>query len=139
MVLVFIGVVIATGVTLFLRTRTPTKTLTVDNHHFKLEVSDTPQAEALGLGDRTSLPKDHGMLFVLDASSSACFWMKDMHFPLDIVWLSAERRVVYLEQNVSPDTYPHSFCPAAPAKYVIELNAGATAPLGIAQGQTLQF
>lgn len=137
--LVFIGMAIVAGLLVFLSQQPERRTLLVGEHQFKLEVASTAETAALGLGDRDSLPKDRGMLFELDGSSSACFWMKDMHFPLDIVWLSAEKRVVHLEQNVKPDTYPHSFCPSAPAKYVIELNAGTVASLGIKGGQALQF
>lgn len=60
------------------------------------------------------------------------FWMKDMKFPIDMLWLDNQYRVVSSEENVSPDTYPKVFFPSAPSRYVIELSAGiiSTLPLG---------
>jgi uncharacterized membrane protein (UPF0127 family) len=136
--LVFVFAAAVAGFTLWAG-QSKTETLHVSNRSFKLEVADSAQTAALGLGDRSSLGQDQGMLFVLSGNNSACFWMKDMSFPLDIIWFNAQKRVVHIAQSVSPDSYPHSFCPPQPAKYVIELNAGIVKSLDIQEGQTLQF
>ena len=116
------------------------ETLRVSDETFSLEVASTSQAQGLGLGNRASLPANHGMLFVLSGMPAVqCFWMKDMRFPIDIIWINAGHEVVHIEPNVSPDTYPKSFCPDNPAKYVIELNAGAANSAGIRKGETLNF
>jgi uncharacterized membrane protein (UPF0127 family) len=112
--------------------------LRVHDQVYNLEVADTPGERQQGLSGRASLPPDAGMLFAYQEESELCFWMKDMHFPLDIIWLDAQRTVVHLEGHVSPDTYPGNFC-AANAQYVIELNAGQAAHAGIETGQTLDF
>ena len=72
-----------------------------------------------GLGDRKSLPTDEGMLFSFPGSARSCFWMKDMHFSLDMLWLNSARQVVYIQPDASPDTYPQTFCPSEPAQYVV--------------------
>jgi len=64
------------------------------------------------------------MLFVFPEDGKYAFWMKDMRFSIDILWLSADGRVVYMALNVSPDTYPQVFRPDVPARYVLELPAG---------------
>jgi uncharacterized membrane protein (UPF0127 family) len=115
------------------------KSLKVNVHAYSLEVADTPAARQLGLGKRASLPENRGMLFVFQRSANECFWMKDMRFPLDMIWLDANKKVVHIETNVSPATYPNIFCPGEPAKYVIELNAGQTNSSGIHNGETLNF
>lgn len=117
-----------------------TDTLYINGRNFSLEVANTPQAQELGLGKRTSLAANHGMLFVFSGTPVVqCFWMKDMHFPLDIIWVDTNKRVVHVEPDVSPDTYPKNFCPSKPAEYVIELNAGAAETAGIHDGETLRF
>ncbi len=106
--------------------------LTVDNKHYKLEVAATDSERSQGLGGRIGMARDRGMLFEYANPGVRCFWMKDMHFPLDIIWLNSQSRVVKIEANVSPDTYPRQFC-ASPAQNVIELNAGESRQLHIGQ------
>jgi len=138
-VALFICVIIVAGFILFDR-HPDAHALRVGGKSFSLEVASTPQEQELGLGNRPSMPADHGMLFVFSGTpQKQCFWMRDMNFPLDIIWLGPDKQVVHIEQNVSPDTYPHSFCSSEPAQYVIELNAGAVAATGIHVGQTLNF
>jgi hypothetical protein len=79
------------------------------------------------------------MLFISKVPAKECFWMKDMRFSLDILWLDASHRVVHIEQGVSPGTYPRTFCTKVPAMYVIELPAGSVAEDNIQQGQILNF
>ena len=104
-----------------------------------LLVAQTAQQLETGLGGRASLPLNEGMLFVFNTPAIQCFWMKDMHFPLDIIWLDASKYVVYILPDVSPDTYPQSFCPPSLAQYVIELNSGQVKALGIINGNRLEF
>jgi hypothetical protein len=137
-----IVLVISLGLIAFLdiaNRHTSADTMLVNGRSFSLEVAQTEHARELGLGARASLPADHGMLFVFDHVAPECFWMKDMHFPLDIIWVSSDKKVVHIEQNVSPSTYPNSFCPVEPVKYVIELNAGMAARADIRAGESLDF
>ena len=113
--------------------------LLVNGHTYSLEIADTQASRELGLGNRNALPTNQGMLFVFQNVAPECFWMKDMHFPLDMIWVSSHKKVVHIEHDVSPSTYPNSFCPEAPVKYVIELNAGTSATANINEGDTLDF
>ena len=114
-------------------------TLRAGTHRYTLRVAADAQARTKGLGGEHSLPATAGMLFWFTDDHTRCFWMKDMHFPLDIIWLDATKQVVHIERSVSPATYPHEFCPAAAARYVVELNAGQARAAGIREGQTLTF
>lgn len=105
----------------------------------KLELATTPQAHTQGLSGRASLPPDRAMLFVFGLQDRHCFWMKDMRFPLDIVWLNQDKQVVHIETDVRPETYPQTFCPSDEALYVLELNAGKAAAGNIVVGDTLRF
>lgn len=106
---------------------------------YSLVVASTSAERMLGLGRRASLPDSQGMLFVFNRPAEQCFWMKDMQFSLDIIWLSSSKRIEQIMTNVSPGTYPQTFCPPSPAKYVIELNAGQVKQAGIHTGEALKF
>lgn len=110
-----------------------------DNKCISLEQADTEAKQMMGLSGRRGMPMHHGMLFVFNESGEHCFWMKGMNFNLDIIWINENKEVVALQPNVSPSTYPETFCPQATAKYVIELNANAIEKYDIAVGQTLNF
>ncbi len=112
---------------------------TVGKRGYHLAVASTQEARQKGLGGRADMKENEGMLFVFDAPDAACFWMKNMHFSLDMIWLDADKRVVHIEQNVSPETFPKSFCPGKPAKYVVELKAGEARRSHVVLGQKLAF
>jgi uncharacterized membrane protein (UPF0127 family) len=113
--------------------------LTAGSHKYNLQVVKTVAAQEKGLGGRSNMPLEDGMLFVFQNETTRCFWMKDMHFPLDIIWTNKAHKVVYIQPELAPNTYPRSFCPSQPARYVIELNAGEAARSGIRVGETLTF
>lgn len=90
------------------------------------DIADTEPLREHGLSGRAKLEEKEGMLFVFQADSTYAFWMKDMLFPIDMIWLSNDKRVVYIVQNASPQSYPASFVPESPARYVLEVPAGWT-------------
>jgi uncharacterized membrane protein (UPF0127 family) len=108
-------------------------------HGYQLQMATTAAAQEKGLGDRDSMPAGSGMLFAFPNEATRCFWMKDMRFPLDIIWTNKNKKVVYIQPEISPSTYPDDFCPSTPAQYVIELNAGEAYDAGIRVGETLTF
>ena len=79
------------------------------------------------------------MLFVFAKPSVQCFWMKDMQFPIDIIWLDSTKKVTHIETNVDPMTYPKQYCGDDTTKYVIELRAGEAAAAQIAVARTLNL
>ncbi|HEY4518363.1 MAG TPA: DUF192 domain-containing protein [Candidatus Paceibacterota bacterium] len=105
-----------------------------------LKLADEPAEQEHGLSDRESMAQDHGMLFAFPTPNITGFWMKDMHFALDIVWLDADKVIVQIDENVKPETYPEIiFRPQVPVKYVLEINAGVAGELGLYVGQKLNF
>ena len=73
------------------------------------------------------------MVFAYPVAEKRCFWMKDMRFSIDMVWLDAGRKVVAVEPNVSPDTYPKNYCHEN-ARYVVEFATGTTQRLHVQVG-----
>jgi uncharacterized membrane protein (UPF0127 family) len=103
------------------------------------EIVDTPISRAKGLSGRRGLAPDEAMLFVFDYPGKYGFWMKDMLFPIDIVWISEDGTVVHIERNISPDTYskqapPQTFMNTPDAKYVLELASGQAERFGLYLG-----
>ena len=103
------------------------------------DIADTDPLRELGLSGRTGLKENEGMLFVFQTDGQHSFWMKDMLFPIDMVWLSADKKVVYIAANAQPGSYPATFNPESPSRYVIELPAGWAARHHVTVGSQAQF
>jgi uncharacterized membrane protein (UPF0127 family) len=108
---------------------------------FSVELAQTQQKQALGLMFRESMPQDHGMLFLFPVEAMRSFWMKNTKIPLDIFYFDADLKLVSVSENTPPCRSQR--CPGypsiGPAKYVLELNAGKAAELGVQQGDQLQL
>ena len=108
---------------------------------FTVELATTPDKQALGLMFRDSMAEDHGMLFLFPAESRRSFWMKNTRIPLDILYFDSDLALV----SVAADAQPcrSARCPSYPsegaAQYVLELNAGKAAELGVRPGDVLEL
>lgn len=105
----------------------------------KAEVAEDVQSRNLGLGGRTDLADDRGMLFIFESPSKHPFWMKDMNFPIDMVWIGEDKVVKAVHSDVSTSSYPDLFTPPEPVMYVLELSAGKAERSGIATGTMIRF
>lgn len=112
--------------------------LTINNHDFIAEFVSTQPEQQQGLSGRDNLDANAAMVFVFDKPDVRCFWMKDMKFNIDIVWLNAEKQVNAIEQDLAPSTYPSSFC-HVDAQYVVELRSGTAKQIGLQPGDELRF
>ena len=115
------------------------RTISIGDTVISVEVADTEGSREQGLSGRSDLRSGKGMLFVFDTDGTWGIWMKDMQFPIDIVWVDVFGTVVTVAENVAPDTYPKVFNPSAPARYVLELPAGFTAEQGIKEGSIIKI
>jgi uncharacterized membrane protein (UPF0127 family) len=97
------------------------------------------QDKEQGLSGRSCIREDQGMLFVFKESDKYDFWMKDMKFAIDIIWLNESKQAVKVEPNITPATYPKTFVNERPAMYVLELRATRAQQLNIVEGSQLQF
>ncbi len=97
-------------------------------------VADSPEERQLGLSGTTMIPEDVVKLFVFDGENKWSFWMKDMLYSIDIIWVNERGEVVTVKESVAPETFPESFTPTDPAKYVIETEAGFSRQYGIVPG-----
>jgi uncharacterized membrane protein (UPF0127 family) len=109
----------------------PTTRLLLSGHPVRAEIADADDSRARGLMFRTSLPADEGMLFVFDTELPLSFWMKNTLIPLDMLYFDRNGRLVSIQRDVPPcrTAYCPSFPSEAPARYVLEMNAGRAGQL----------
>lgn len=104
---------------------------------FSIELADDAGERAQGLMFRETMPKSAGMLFVYEAPQRAVFWMKNTLLPLDMIFADAAGRVTRVHSGAVPlDETPIDGGPGV--QYVLEINAGLAAGLGIAPGAELR-
>mgnify|MGYP006294767647 CR=1 FL=1 len=97
----------------------------IANKDYTLEIVRSQEERIRGLSGRKRLGSNSGMLFLFPTSDYHAIWMKEMNFAIDIVWLDADYKVVNIVQEATPESYPATFRPEVPARYVIELPAGS--------------
>jgi len=110
-----------------------------------VELAVTPAERSQGLSGREVLPQGTGMLFVFEGDQHLSFWMRDMNFPLDIVWIDSSCHVVDISKDAP---IPESgqglsdlprFSPSEPARFVLEINAGEFDDVGGSVGEAARF
>ncbi|WP_449446476.1 DUF192 domain-containing protein [Thermomonas brevis] len=109
---------------------------------YKVELAKDDAERARGLMFRDTMEQDHGMLFIHDAQEPQAYWMKNTKIPLDILYFDNDRKLVSQQRDVPPCSLGDA-CPPypsnAPARYVLELNAGQAEKLKLQDGATLTF
>lgn len=100
----------------------PTTQLILGPYSVQAEIAATEVSRSYGLMHRTSLPANHGMLFVFDEVAKPCFWMRNTPLPLSIAFINERGHIV----NIA-DMQPHStetHCPNEPVRYALEMEQG---------------
>lgn len=114
--------------------------VSLGGERFAVEIAATPQEQARGLMFRDEMPDDHGMLFVYDREGPRSFWMKNTLIPLDILFFDGERRLINWHTAEPCRSDPcRGYSGDAPARYVLELNAGTAARLDLQPGTRLEL
>jgi len=103
----------------------------IDEKTFSVELAVTKDERELGLSGRNYLENDRGMLFIFDKPDIQRFWMKDMNFSIDIIWISSDFEVVGIERSASPETFPEIFSSPEPVSFVLEVNSGKASDIKI--------
>lgn len=105
----------------------------------RVEIANTEEERKKGLSGRTDLKNVDGLLFVFPETAFHSIWMKDMLFPIDIIWIDENLTIINIERNVSPDSYPRIYRPERPARYVIETKIHYSDTFGIRPGQVIKL
>lgn len=108
--------------------------LNIGTTTISVEIARAASERKQGLSGRSSLEQYHGMLFIFDHPERYGFWMPDMCFAIDIIWIDADWRIIDISKNVTPESYPELFTPTTPALYVLEVGAGTAQKFGWEKG-----
>lgn len=118
-----------------------TTVVTIDGQNFTAEIAKTPLEQQMGLSGRSSLENNSAMIFIFNSSNRQSFWMKDMKFPLDIIFIN-NKKIVFIAQNQPP---PKSATQAPPiiqpnmlSNAVLEINAGLSQQYHFKVGDTVK-
>lgn len=104
---------------------------------YNLYISDTESKRMQGLSGVVSMPKNQGMLFIFEEPNTYGFWMKDMKFPLDMIFIR-ENKVVDLKENILESSFPQIYYPATAVDAVIELHTGQIQRTNIRIGDSIK-
>jgi uncharacterized membrane protein (UPF0127 family) len=113
--------------------------LAIGNEVMKVELAKTLIQREKGLSGKLNLPENNGILFVFERPGLYSFWMKDMNFAIDIIWLDENMLVVDIKERAKPSSYPERFISDEPARYVLEANAGFVSSAGIKIGSSAKI
>ncbi len=141
-ILVFLAALLGVFTVWFYWKNPLTTRVRIHTRIFLVDLAVTPKEKERGLGNRESLVADHGMLFVYDHKEQYGFWMKNMRFPLDFVWI-AGKTVISLDTDVQPPASPNEqlkvYQPPIGVDKVLELPAGTVKQTGITIGDTVEI
>lgn len=112
----------------------------INNSVVNIEVVDTPQSRQQGLSGKTKLGADDGMLFVFEDKQPRSFWMKNMNFPIDIIWID-DNKITKIDRNLEPEGEipTNHYNSDAPVNYVLEVNANFSKINNINIGDTVTY
>ena len=115
-------IILGLGVLFFFNKKNSLQTVNIkiEDRIFALEVANNPLSRSRGLSKKQSLCPTCGMIFVYQKEGVYPFWMKNTHFPLDIIWLDKKGKIVDIKQG-QPEN-PSLLENSTPARYIIELN-----------------
>lgn len=106
----------------------PKGKISVDNAILDVQIADTPDRMTEGLQFQKPLTYNQGMLFVFTGQQIVSMWMKDMQFPLDMIWFDSDGKVAHIEKNLLPcnESLPCQVYDGGMqnTKYVLEVTAG---------------
>lgn len=130
--------------------------VTLGNKEIKVEIAKTVYQKTKGLMFRKELEKNTGMLFIFDNEARHAFWMANTYIPLDIIWISKDKKIVHINENTPPCDSSNSdniaiktiqnmknsctlYTPKEKALYVLEVNAGWLKENNIKLGDKITF
>ena len=117
-----------------------TSLVTVGGVNLITSLSTTPDAQSKGLAIRDSLNENEGMLFIFETPQKYSFWMKDMKFPIDIIWINQDGKIVHIEKNLPPCVFLlpcPSYAPNDDSLYVLEVVSNFTNKFDINVGDSV--
>jgi uncharacterized protein len=116
--------------------------VSIEDFELRADIPVTGELMSKGLSVKNQLRENESMLFVFEEPSRHAFWMKDMKFPIDIIWIDSNGRIVHIEENLMPCPLViicPSYTPNADSQYVLETIAGFAQRHNISLGTNIKF
>ncbi|MBI2591131.1 MAG: DUF192 domain-containing protein [Candidatus Brennerbacteria bacterium] len=110
----------------------------INGTEFTVDIADTPDKREKGLSGQPGLAEDMAMLFIFEHPGIYGFWMKDMKFPIDIIWIK-NNKIIGFEKNIPPKSYPKAFYPELEVDMVLEVTAGTVDKFNFMVGDAVYF
>jgi uncharacterized membrane protein (UPF0127 family) len=111
--------------------------VTIASTTFSARIADTDLLRAKGLSGTENLGLAEGMFFIFPEAGNYSFWMSDLSFPIDIIWITPDQKIAGVAENAQPlipNREPVYYVPPVPVSYVLEIGAGLYHHLGFATG-----
>ena len=115
------------------------KYVKIAGQNIRVDLALTPIEQEKGLSGRGSLGAGEGVLFVFDHPDKYLFWMKDMNFSIDIIWIGEDQKIVYIKKDARPESYPEIYKPNDNAKYILEVTSGFAEKNNLQVGNEVNF
>ncbi|NLA08400.1 MAG: DUF192 domain-containing protein [Parcubacteria group bacterium] len=111
------------------------------NIKIEAQLAQTILQQTKGLMNVKNLPENQGMLFVFLDESRKSFWMKNTYIPLDLIFISRDKKIVEIKENFEPCQQKNcpSYTSQKKAKYVLEVNGGFCQKHQIKEGDEVRF
>ncbi len=121
-------------------------TLKINENKYLIEKAEGREETSLGLSGRVSMCRECGMLFIFEKEDNYAFWMKDMNYDLDIIFIDIDKKIVEIHANVKKEAYnkvepnkSEKIRNTQKAKYILELNAEVVQEKNIKVGDMVHF
>jgi len=114
-------------------------TVFVGNTPFTARVADDQAEREQGLSGSDQLENNEAMLFIFPEPDRYGFWMKDMEYPIDILWFTSDFELVHIAENATPESYPQTFIPPESAQFVLEITAFGADKFGLKEGMEIEI
>lgn len=119
-----------------------TATITIKEKEFNPEVAETPEEKQIGLSQRNSIDENEGMIFKFEKPDYYSFWMKNMRFPIDIIFIK-ENKITTIYKFVDPPKTENEslqvYQPKEPSDIVLELKEGTSDKYGFKEGDVVKI
>ena len=115
------------------------KQVKIAEQSIKVELALTQKEQMGGLSGRSEMKENEGMLFIFYKPGIYPFWMKNMNFAIDMIWIGEDLRVVYIKKDARPENFLETFGPEQDAKYVLEVVSGFSEKNNLKEGDEVQF
>lgn len=111
----------------------------IGNAIVNVKIADNPYTRERGLSGTKNLNEDEGMLFIFPTPDKYEFWMKEMNYPLDIIWIDENKNIVYIKDNATPQSYPEIFRPNDSALWILEVNSDFIEKNNVSLGEKVEI